>query len=85
MKDSSQDSAMIRKPSLRLMRDVLWTKMKGKTPTRKVIAKLISSGVMALSAPSMSETPTDRSMNSALTRSAMPTFLDTTLRFIFRL
>ena len=48
----------------------------------KVIVKLISSGVRALSPPSNREIPTDRSINSALTRSAMPTFLEITLRFI---
>ena len=56
--------------------------MKGKIPTVKVIAKLISRAARALSLPCAIETKTDNSMNRALTRRARPTFLDITLRFI---
>ena len=69
-------------PSFRVIRSVLRTKMKGKMPTVKVRAKLIRSGARALSPPSRREMPTDSSMNSELTRSAIPTFLDMTFRFI---
>ena len=50
----------------------------------KVIIKLISSGARAESPPSAKDINTEISMNKALTRSAMPTFLDITLRFILR-
>ena len=56
--------------------------MNGNTPTVKVSEKLIRSGVRALSPPSARETKTDSSMNSELTRSAVPTFRDMTFRFI---
>ena len=81
-KDSSQDRKMIMYPSLRVMLSVLRTKMKGKMPTVNVSAKLIRSGARALSPPSRSEMPADRSMNSELTRSAIPVFRDMTFRFI---
>ena len=81
-KESSHDRKMIMYPSFKEICSVLRTKMNGKIPTVKVSAKLIRSGARALSPPSMSEIPTDRSMNSELTRSAIPTFLDMTFRFI---
>ena len=54
--------------------------MKGKTPTMKVMVKLIMSGARALS-PSAREIRADSSMNRELTRRAAPTFRDMTLRF----
>ena len=58
------------------------TKMKGNTPTTKVMKKLMVSAASALSLPFIRETPTDSSINRASTRRAMPTFRDITLRFI---
>ena len=82
MKDSSHDRKMIMKPSFREICRVLRTKKKGKIPKMKVMVKLIRSGARAVSPPSMRETNTDSSINRALTRSATPTFLDMTFRFI---
>ena len=81
-KESSQDRKMIMYPSFKVIRSVLRTKMNGKKPTVKVSEKLIRSGARALSPPSRRDTHTDSSMNSELTRSAIPTFLDMTFRFI---
>ena len=64
------------------MLGVFPTKMNGKTPIAKVIVKLMRSGAMALSCPFARDTNTESSINSALTSSALPTFLDITFRFI---
>ena len=61
---------MIMYPSWRVMAAVFRTKMKGKIPTVKVMAKLISRAAKALSRPFQKETRMDRSMNNALTSSA---------------
>ena len=73
---------MIMYPSLREIRELRRTKMKGNTPMMKVMVKLMSSGFMALSPPSRMETKTDSSMNRALTSRATPTLRDMTFRFI---
>lgn len=63
------------------MDSALFTKIRGKTPTVKVIMKLIIRAANALSLPSPMEMRMDININNALTKSASPTFLDMTLRF----
>lgn len=64
---------------------MLRTKMKGNTPTVNVITKLMIKAASALSLPLDIETMMDRNIKNALVRSANPTFLDMTLRFISRI
>lgn len=82
MNDSTHERKIIMYPSLRVMTEFFLTKMKGKAPAVKVMMKLIKRAARALSFPFFTETSTDKNMNNALTRSAKPTFLDMTLRFI---
>lgn len=63
------------------MESALFTKIRGKTPTVKVIMKLITRAANALSFPSPIEMRMDMNINNALTKSASPTFLDMILRF----
>ena len=80
--DSSHDRTMIMYPSFREMTEVRRTKMNGKMPTVKVMTNDISSAASALSLPFATDTRTERSMNSALTRSAKPTLRLIALTFI---
>ena len=82
MKDSSQDRTIIIYPSFRLIFGDLRTKMNGKIPTVKVNVKLMINAARALSFPLAMDTSMDRNMKNALARSANPTFLDMTFRFI---
>ena len=82
MNESTHERTMIVYPSLRVIPEVRRTKMNGKTPTEKVMVKLIRRAERALSFPLATETRMDKSMNSALTKSAYPTFLVMIFRFI---
>ena len=56
--------------------------MNGKAPAMKVIIKLMDKGANAESIPSPIEISIEMNINKALTRSALPTFVDITLTFI---
>ena len=81
-KDRSQDRIMIIYPSFMDMAEVLRTKMNGKTPTEKVMMKLISRAARALSFPFATDTSIEKNMNRAFTRRAKPTLRSMTFRFI---
>jgi hypothetical protein len=82
IKESSHDSTMVRKPSLR---ERVWDflmKIKGKPPTISVMMKLMRSGPNAESLPLTKDTIMDRNMKRALTRRAFPTFIDIAFTFM---
>ena len=81
--DNIHESTMIMNPSCSDMASDFLTKIKGNAPAIKVIIKLMDNGAKAESIPSPIDISMEMNMNSALTRSALPTLVDITLTFIF--
>jgi hypothetical protein len=73
---------MMVNPSLMCISSWVLTKIRGNNPVVKVITALNRSGEKAESKSYSTDTTTLRNMNSALKRSAIPIFLETTLIFI---